>query len=436
MRFKKIIILLMLFIGGGVGTAYYLRHSVGDSGVHFRTARIERGDLLSTISATGTVEPEEVVDVGAQIMGLIVEFGPDPKDPNKFIDYGSVVEKGTVLARIDPTPYEAALDQAEAALERAKAELLQLEAKYEQAEKEWKRAETLRTKNAVAETDYDIIVANYKAAKANLAVGKANVRQSEAALRVAKTNLGYTTITSPVRGVILDRRVNIGQTVVASLNAPSLFLIAKDLQRMQVWASVNEADIGQIRLDMPVRFTVDAYPGETFYGKVSQIRLNATMTQNIVTYTVVVTTDNSSGKLLPYLTANIQFEVHHRKNVLLVPNAALRWKPQASQIVPTSHASNNPTEILNSQGHRYLWVEAGSGLVRPVEVVVGLTDGTMTEVSGNEVQEGMKVIVGEESVQKPTEQEQAKEVRSTDDQTTNPFLPKVPKKTKPPPPPA
>ncbi|HOM16737.1 MAG TPA: efflux RND transporter periplasmic adaptor subunit, partial [Thermoguttaceae bacterium] len=229
--FKRILLALILLGGVGAGAAYYAWYPTSQNGPSFRTSPIERGDLLSTITATGTVEPEEVVDVGAQIMGRIVEFGPDPKDPTKFVDYGSTVEEGTVLAKIDPTPYEASLEQAEAALQRAKAELLQLEAKYEQAEKEWKRAELLRTKNAIAETDYDTIVANYKAAKANLEVGKASVRQNEAAVRVAKTNLGYTTIVSPVRGVILDRRVNIGQTVVASLNAPSLFLIAKDLRR-------------------------------------------------------------------------------------------------------------------------------------------------------------------------------------------------------------
>ena len=138
---------------------------------------------------------------------------------------------------------------------------------------------------------------------ANVAVGKALIRQNRASVKTARTNLGYCTIKSPVRGTIIDRRVNIGQTVVASLNAPSLFLIAKDLTKMQVWASVNEADIGRIRLDMPVRFTVDAHEGQMFYGKVTQIRMNAQMTQNVVTYTVVVTTDNSDGKLLPYLTA-------------------------------------------------------------------------------------------------------------------------------------
>jgi len=432
--FKRILVTLILLGGVGAGAAYYAWYPGYHNAPVFRTAAVERGDLLVTISATGTVEPEEVVDVGAQIMGRIVEFGRDPKDPSKFVDYGSEVEEGTVLARIDPTPYEATLEQAEAALQRAKAELLQLEAKYEQAEKEWRRAETLRSKNAIAETDYDTIVANYKAAKANLEVGKANVRQQEAAVRVAKTNLGYTTIVSPVRGVILDRRVNIGQTVVASLNAPSLFLIAKDLRRMQVWASVNEADIGRIRLNMPVRFTVDAYPGQVFHGTVTQIRLNATMTQNIVTYTVIVTTDNSSGKLLPYLTANVQFEEAERKNVLLVPNAALRWNPKPSQIAPTVRAEAG-TASPNSPaaGRGVLWVEAGGGFVQPVSVQVGLSDGVKTEVSGPSVQEGMLVIVGEETAGSGQETPSGR----ASSETTNPFLPKLPKLrgAKPPPPP-
>ena len=235
---------------------------------------------------------------------------------------------------------------------------MQLEAKCEQTEQEWKRAESLLATKAIAESDYDTAGPNCKSAKANVAVGKATVRQNKAALRMAKTNLGYTTIKSPVRGVIIDRRVNIGQTVVASLNAPSLFLIAKDLRRMQVWASVNEADIGQIRVDMPVRFTVDAHPGQTFHGKVTQIRMNATMTQNVVTYTVVVTTDNSSGKLLPYLTANVQFEVDKRSGVLLVPNAALRWKPQASQIAPAANKAAAPAADVQ----RTLRTAAASGL--------------------------------------------------------------------------
>jgi HlyD family secretion protein len=446
---KAVFVILVAIVVAVGGAAYYATHMTADSAVELRTAAIKRGDLVSTISATGTVEPEEVVNVGAQVMGMILEFGPDPRDPTKLIDYGSVVEKGTVLAKIDPVPYRAALDQAEATLERSKADLLQLEAKYEQAELDWKRAKRLRPDRdapqnkaaanaqlaleyrAMSDADYDSAFATFKAAKANVAVGKATIRQNEAALRVAKTNLGYTTITSPVRGVIVDRRVNIGQTVVASLNAPSLFLIAKDLRRMQVWASVNEADIGRIRVDMPVRFTVDAYPGEVFRGKVSQIRLNATMTQNVVTYTVVVTTDNSSGRLLPYLTANVQFEVEKRSSVLQVPNAALRWKPQASQVDPAvANADSVSAESTGAPDRGRVWIPADGGRVRPLEVLVGTSDGTMTEISGSGVKEAVQVVVGEEG-----NEDQEGEDSADGEKTRNPFLPKPPKGAKPPPPP-
>lgn len=439
----RTVLIVLVLIGGVVGgVAYYSTHVAADSVVSFQTVAVKRGDLQATIGATGTCEPEEVVDVGAQVAGLILEFGPDPRDSTKLIDYGSVVEKDTVLARIDPTAYQAAFDQAEATLERSRADLLQLEAKCFQAEQEWKRAESLKAKNAIADTDFDTAMANVKAAKANLAVGKATIRQDEASLRMAKTNLGYTVIKSPVRGVILDRRVNIGQTVVASLNAPSLFLIAKDLRRMQVWASVNEADIGQIHMDMPVRFTVDAYPGETFRGRVTQIRMNATMTQNVVTYTVVVTTDNSNGRLLPYLTANVQFETLSRSNVLVAPNTALRWKPESSQVDPAasktaetgSVAKNGGDESAVAQERGCLWVASGRGLVRPIEVTVGVSDGLMTEISGGDVKEGMRVIVGEDDAGSGSDaQEASGESASDGDNTSNPFLPKPPKGSRPPP---
>ena len=276
-----------------------------------------------------------MVNVGARVAGLIVAFGNDPHDRSKSVDYGTTVNEGDLLAEIDPIPYDISLEQAKAAFEQSEANLLQCEAKLKQAEREWKRAESLLPKKAIADTDYDTALYNYESAKATVALGKASVHQNQQAVRLAEVNRGYCTIKSPVRGTIIDRRVNIGQTVVAALNAPSLFLIAKDLTKMQVWASVNEADIGRIRLNMPVRFTVDAHEGQTFHGKVTQIRMNAQMTQNVVTYTVIVTTDNSDGKLLPYLTANVQFEVDKRSQVLLVPNAALRWKPEAEQVDPT-----------------------------------------------------------------------------------------------------
>ena len=426
---KTIFVTLALLSVVAGGAAYYAKHLATDAVANFYTVAVKRGDLLTTISATGTLEPEEVVDVGAQVAGLILEFGRDPNDPAKSIDYGSVVDKGTVLARIDPTSYDAALDQSQATLERSKADLMQLEAKYQQTEHDWKRAEKLFHSQSVAEADYDQAMANYKSAKANVAVGKATIHQDEAALRMAKTNLGYTTITSPVRGVIIDRRVNIGQTVVASLNAPSLFLIAKDLRRIQVWASVNEADIGRIRVHMPAQFTVDAQPGETFRGKVSQIRMNATMTQNVVTYTVVVTTDNPDGKLLPYLTANVQFEVDHRSDVLLVPNAALRWAPSASQIEPTANKSDAAAvESSVGQDRGRLWIVAGRGLVRPLEATVGHSDSLTTEICGEGIKEGIQVVTGEEG-----RDDQEPDATADGEKTTNPFLPKPPKGAKPPP---
>ena len=444
---RTVLIILVVIGALAGGAAYYTTHGAADSTTYFRTAEITRGDLLSTISATGTVEPEEVVNVGAQVAGLITEFGPDPNSPTKLIDYGSVVEKDTLLAKIDPTSYDAALEQAEAALENAQANLLQLEAKFDQTEQEWKRAESLRPKGAIADTDYDTSLANYKAAKANVAVGKASIRQSKAMLQIAKTNLGYTLIKSPVRGVILARRVNIGQTVVASLNAPSLFLIAKDLRRMQVWASVNEADIGQIHVGMPVRFTVDAHSGKMFYGKVTQIRMNATMTQNVVTYTVVVTTDNAKGLLLPYLTANVQFEVYHGTNVLRVPNAALRWKPQTSQIAPDMRDAVAPAasktvdskdgssaESEASQEHGTLWLASEAGIVRPLEVLVGHSDGLLSEVSGAGAKEGLRVVIGEEASAANSEAE-ATPSDGNKEKTSNPFLPSFPKGAKRPPPP-
>jgi HlyD family secretion protein len=261
-----------------------------------------------------------------------------------------------------------------------------------------------------------------------VAAGKAMVRQNKASVKTARINLGYCTIKSPVRGTIIDRRVNIGQTVVASLNAPSLFLIAKDLTKMQVWASVNEADIGRIRLDIPVRFTVDAHEGQMFFGTVTQIRMNAQMTQNVVTYTVVVTTDNSDGKLLPYLTGNVQFEVDKKSNVLLVPNAALRWMPQNEQVAATADKTAIAAEVT-TPGHGRLWAVASSGLVRPLQVTVGASDGTKTEISGNDVKEGMRVVAGEEGSQETAGQE----IAADGDTTSNPFLPKIPKGSKPPP---
>jgi HlyD family secretion protein len=417
-RRRILVIAVVAVVAALALTVYLLSGSSTSAG--FRTVQVKRGDLQATISATGTVEPEEVVDVGAQVAGRIVSFGKD-KDGEE-VDYGSVVEAGMVLARIDDALYaadaasaKAQLAQAKAAVQKAQADLGQMQAKLVQTENDWARARKLGPSDALSQTDFDAARSAYEVAKANLGVGKAaivqaqgTVTQAEAVLRRALQNLSYCTIVSPVRGVIIDRRVNIGQTVVASLSAPSLFLLAKDLKRLQVWVSVNEADIGRIKPGQPVTFTVDAYPGEVFSGQVGKVRLNATMTQNVVTYTVEIVTDNSSGKLLPYLTANVTFIVGEVKDVLLVPNAALRWTPQVEQVVAESRETpkkaqkpktSPPVKPEAKAGQEdkargVVYVPQGT-LVRPVYVALGLSDSSLTEVVSSELKEGALVVVGE-----------------------------------------
>ncbi len=385
---KKLLFLIaVLWVGGAAGIWYWL--DARSSRVAFRTATVRRGDLKSTIQATGTIEPEEVVDVGAQIAGEILEFGKDPRDPARPISYGSPVEEGTVLARLDDAVLKARVDQSRASLAKAEADVELSQAKLKQAERERDRVRRLQTKNAgfASEKERDLAESDFETARASLTVAQGAVAVARANLEEAGVNLRYTTIRSPVKGVILDRRVNIGQTVVASLNAPSLFLIAKDLSRMQIWASVNETDVGSIHAGQGVSFSVGAFPDEIFRGKVAQIRLNASMVQSVVTYTVVVEIDNPGGKLLPYLTARLQFEVAEAKGVLHVPNAALRWKPRPSLIAPDARTGST-RETLAA-----VWVRRGE-FVRPIAVTVGLSDGRETEISGDGLKDGLEVVVG------------------------------------------
>ena len=442
---KKLLVILILVALAAVGTGWYFNRSAV-AAVEYRTANVTRGDLVATIGATGTVEPEEVVDVGAQVAGQIIEFGKDTT--GKEVDYGSQVKGGEVLALIDPAIYQAQVTEAAAQLEAAKAsvarsvaDLETMRSKLDQASRDWDRAQKLGPSEALAQSAYDNYRALFQQAKANIGVGeaaiaqsKASVAQAQSALDRANRNLGFTTIKSPVTGVIIDRRVNIGQTVVASLNAPSLFLLAKDLQRMEVWVAVNEADIGNIHEGQPVTFTVDAFPGHTFRGSVAKIRLNAQMTQNVVTYTVEVSADNSERLLLPYLTANVQFEVSRSDDVLMVPNAALRFTPPTEQITPAAReeatqaapgarsgggggggerGTSGGGERQGRRGNRTaggatsrpanverfrpgtLWVRDGEFL-KPIRVRAGASDGLETEVAGTNLQEGMQVVVAQQ----------------------------------------
>jgi HlyD family secretion protein len=403
---KLLFALLMMWVGGAAGLWYWTEGQGPKTS--FRTVLVKRGDLLATINATGTLEPEEVVDVGAQIAGAIQSFGTDPKHAGKPVSYGTLVDQGTELARLDDSLFKARVNQAKASVEKADADVEQAEVKLRQAQRELDRVQRLMKTRSTSQSELEKALTDSEAAQANVSLTKSAVALAKANFEEATVNLGYTTIRSPVKGVVVDRRVNIGQTVVASLNAPSLFLIAKDLSRMQIWASVNETDVGSIHPGQNVKFTVAAYPRESFPGKVAQIRLNASMSQSVVTYTVVVEVDNSEKKLLPYLTARLQFEVDQRRGVLLLPNAALRWMPTVSQVSPAYRSEFSqalrrraaaaaekarPGSDKSHETRGTVWVRDDT-FVRPVSVGVGLTDGLTSEITSGDLEEGTLVVVG------------------------------------------
>jgi HlyD family secretion protein len=455
---KIVIVALVLGVAVAAGLGFWYARAAGSPRSPFRTEEAKREDLLASFSATGTLEPEDIIDVGAQVAGQIKEFGTDEK-ASKPIDYGSEVEAGAVLARIEDSLYQAKAAQSQAMVDVAQAAYAQALAKVDDAKanvkvaqaqldsdqvnndhakRDWDRAQALNGKQALAPADYDTYQSAFETARVKLGQDKAalaqadvQVREFQAAADNAKANigaaravynqdqinLGYTVIKAPVKGVVIDRRVTIGQTVQSSFNTPSLFLLARDLKRMKVWASVNEADIGHVHVGQDVTFTCDAYPGEKFKGKVGLIRLNATMTSNVVTYTVEVLTDNPAdekhpnGKLLPYLTANLKFEVDNRKGALTVSNEALRWKPDPKQIAPDARAAfqktqakhpaaqdgpekdaDLPTGAATNKG--VVWVQDGQ-YVRPVKVKLGLSDSLRTEVTAGTLKENDVVVSGD-----------------------------------------
>ncbi|MBQ9694157.1 MAG: efflux RND transporter periplasmic adaptor subunit, partial [Kiritimatiellae bacterium] len=324
-----------LMLIGGACWWWWQRPQPVQAAIAYKMAAVSRGQTVQTIRATGTIEPEDLIDIGAQITGQIMAFGTDTN--GKEVDYCSEVKKGQLLARIDDVTYKAEvtiskanLTTAKAQLAGAQADVAQLKARLRQAEREWNRARQLGVGDAVSQKDYDAYLSAYEVALANQKVGEAKIEQAEAAiaqaqaqLEKAERNLSYCDILSTVDGIIIDRRVNIGQTVTASMSTPSLFLVAKDLRRIEIWVPVNEADIGEIKVGQRVRFTVDAFPEREFEGAVARIRLNASMSSNVVTYTVEVATENPDSLLLPYLTANVRFVLAESpENALLVPAAA------------------------------------------------------------------------------------------------------------------
>ncbi|HBA83661.1 MAG TPA: efflux RND transporter periplasmic adaptor subunit [Verrucomicrobia bacterium] len=356
----------------GIGYAWKTtRKNAG--GPFYRMAPVERGDLLQVVRATGVIKPTKLVDVGTQVNGPVIEL---------YVDFNDRVKAGELVAQIDPTVYEARLAQDQANLAQSEANVEETQAKLLQAEKELVRSQELMRRKMLSETEYEAALANRDTLAAHLKVARASVELSQASLRLSKANLGYTTIRSPVDGVVIARNVDEGQTVVASMTAQVLYRIATDLQQIQVEASIPEADIGSIREGQPVTFTVDAYE-QTFTGVVQQVRMAASTVQNVVTYPVIVSAANEEGKLFPGMTANIACEISHRKDVLKIPNAALRFKP-----------SGEKSADAKSGARVWIQPKPGAGLA-PVRVETGFSDGSFSELKEpSELREGQDVVVG------------------------------------------
>ena len=384
------------------------------SETRYLTGAISRGRIETVVNSTGTVKPVLSVSVGAFTSGPIKDI---------YIDFNSVVKKGQMIALIDPMLAEAAVKHDQAALDAQQADLLRVEAMLKKSENDEKRALKLQEvkKDFLSDTDMDTYHFTRLQNEALVALGKASIAQAKATLENSKTNLGYTEIKSPVDGIVIERKVDPGQTVAASFQTPELFIIAPEMDKhMYVYASVDEADIGQIRIAQQqgrsVKFTVDAYMGELFEGKIYQIRKNSTTTQNVVTYPVIIEAPNPDLKLLPGMTANISFQIESKENVLRVPIAALRYvplpmqvRPEDRQIVisaqgvqanpsegtPKTSAANKAEQARNRQ-HRNIWVQEGLWL-RAVPVTLGLMDNQFAEILTGEITENQSIVIGTES---------------------------------------
>jgi HlyD family secretion protein len=352
----------------------------------YRTAAVERGAIVKSVAASGSLQALITVDVGSQISGQITDVK---------VDYNDQVRKGQVMAVIDPQTFQSRLAQAEADVAASKALIAQTEAQATNAKADFQRKTALVTKGFYSASVLDQAKATTLNADAGVVSARARLSQSQAALNSTRVDLGRTTIVAPIDGVVVDRKINPGQTVAASFTAPVLFTLAQDLSKLQVKISVDEADVGQVVEGQTVKFNVDAYPDDTFVGTVTQVRKQPTVEQNVVAYTVIAVADNPGKKLLPGMTANADIVIETHPNVLKVPAAALRWKPPVPISFrpgppPGAQPPPPPVRGKGRQGTIYL-LQAGKAVKVPVSV--GGSDGTMSEVAGA-VKAGDKVIVG------------------------------------------
>ncbi|MGC8896783.1 MAG: efflux RND transporter periplasmic adaptor subunit [Bacteroidota bacterium] len=410
-RRTVIIALLAVAILAAVGA--FLISNGKSKPFEFRTQKVTRGPISSVVTATGTLNALITVQVGTQVSGTISKL---------YVDFNSKVRKGQIIAQLDTTFLSASVQQAEANLEKAKAQ-------FNDAKRTLTRMKSLFDKNLASQADLDASTTAYETAAATM-------KQAQAQLDGARINLQYATIRAPIDGVVISRNVDVGQTVAASLQAPTIFTIANDLTKMQVQASVDEADIGQVKVGMPVTFTVDAYPNEVFRGEVSQIRLAPVIVQNVVNYTVIIDVPNREMKLMPGMTANVTILTAHRDDVLRIPALALHFRPSqemidAGLISDTLKLAGRPgmrgdqaaqlrrpdSRSVVSAGHHdgfgVVWVLDARGKLKPVSVKTGITDGTYTEVAEGSLRVGDEVVLGAIDVAANTQRTQ-----------NNPFAPR------------
>lgn len=387
------------------GAAAYFALSAGRSSeppLRFETAAVDRGPIVAKITATGTLSALVTVQVGSQVSGRVQEI---------LADFNSQVTKGQVIARLDPQLFKAALEQAKANSAAAQANLARSQVQALEAERQYQRTKSLADQKLVAQADAETAEANAAAARAAVEAARASVQQTRAALNQAQVNLTYTTIVSPIDGVVISRSVDVGQTVAASLQAPTLFVIAEDLRRMQVDASVSEADVGKLEAGMAASFTVDAYPGLRFRGQIRQVRNAAQTVQNVVTYNAVIDVENPELKLRPGMTASVAFVYAEKRDVLRLPNAALRFKPteetlglleaQASprdaasgpvaRAADARRPSRRPGGAPDEKSTRTVYV-LRNGKAQPIEVVTGISDGSLTEIVSGDLREGDSLV--------------------------------------------
>ena len=366
------------------GLAFYFQATAKGEAPQFTTAAVTRGDVVETVEATGTLQAVTTVQVGTQVSGTIQSLSAD---------FNSQVRKGQVIARLDPSLLQAQVDQAEATVARLLADVERARVTVEDAQVKLKRANELWKAQLIPATDLETAQATARQSEASLKSAEAQVTQARGSLNQNRVNLAHSIITAPVDGVVISRNVDVGQTVAASMSAPTLFVIAKDLTRMQVNASIDEADIGRIAPGQPVTFRVDAYPEDRFTGTVSQVRLDPVVAQNVVSYVTVIDVPNKAMKLKPGMTANVTVEIARAAGVLRVPNAALRFRPQGSGADPGAGADARQNAAAVRARRPHVWTEE-NGQLRPVVVQTGISDGTTTAITGGELSEDGSVVTG------------------------------------------